>query len=62
MLFGKNLKSFVATNCNLYDIILNEGSGDAFYLINYVPASLTVTLSYNKFSQRKVAMTEIVKK
>lgn len=49
VLYGKNLKSFVGTNCNITDTLLEEGSGDAFYLINDVGPAITVTLSNNNF-------------
>jgi hypothetical protein len=55
------LKSFIARNCNLKNIILKDGDGDFFYLYNTVGPSLVVNLTGNIFTHLETAYTENAK-
>ena len=50
VLYAQNLKYFAATNCNIYDVLLEDGSGDAIFLVNYVGPTFEVLLQNNTLS------------
>lgn len=50
VLYAKNLRYFTANLCNIYDVALEKGSGEAFFLSNIVGPLLDVTLTNNNFT------------